>query len=56
MSTGKTLMTKKIKSLKNAIEDFKDLQLMVLPSKDMQGAAKEGVECRNAAKEAYNRI
>ena len=56
MSLSKALMTKKIPRLDNAISDFKDLQLMDLPSRDMQGAAKEVVECKDAVKETYNRI
>ena len=38
MSSGKASMTKKIKKLENAITDFKELNLMNLPNKDMQGA------------------
>ena len=56
MRTDKTLMTKRLKRLENAIADFVDLQQMDIPKKDLVGAAKEVVECRDATKEAYNRI
>ena len=54
MSSGKASMTKKIKWLENALTDFKELDLMDLPNKDMQEAAREVDECRSAVKEAEN--
>ena len=56
MRTDKTLMTKKLKRLENAIADFVELQQMDIPKEDLVGAAKEVVECRDATKEAYNKI
>ena len=56
MKTAKTLMTKKIKRLENAISDYEELKKMNVPSKDLVGAAKEIIECREAAKDAYKRI
>ena len=56
MKTVKTLMTKKIKRSENAIADFEELKQMDIPNKDLVGAAKEVIECRDAAKEAYKRI
>ena len=49
-------MAKKLKRLENTIADFVELQQMDIPKKDLVGAAKEVVECRDATKEAYNRI
>ena len=49
-------MTKKIKRLENAIADFEELKQMDLSNKDLVGAAKEVIESRDAAKEAYTRI
>ena len=56
MKTAKTLMTKKMKCLENAIADYEELKQMDIPNKDLVGAAKEVIECRDAAKEAYKRI
>ena len=56
MKTVKTLMTKKIKRSENTIADFEELKQMDIPNKDLVGAAKEVIECRDAAKEAYKRI
>ena len=56
MSYGKASMTKKIKRLENALTDFKELDLMDLPNKDMQEAAREVDECRSAVKEAYTKM
>ena len=56
MKTAKTLMTKKIKRLENAITDYEELKMMDVPNKDLVGAAREIIECRDAAKEAYKRI
>ena len=56
MKTAKTLMTKKIKRLENAIADYEELKQMDIPNKDLVGAAKEVIECSEAAKEAYKRI
>ena len=56
MRTAKTLMTKKIKRLENAIADFEELKQMDISNKDLVGAAKEVIESRDAAKEAYTRI
>ena len=39
-----------------AIADFEELKQMDIPNKDLVGAAKEVIECRDAAKEAYKRI
>ena len=36
--------------------DLEELQQMDLSGKDLVGAAKEVVDCRNAVKEAYNRV
>ena len=56
IKTAKTLMTKKIKRLENSIADYEELKQMDIPNKDLVGAAKEVIECRDAAKEAYKRI
>ena len=56
MRTAKTLMTKKIKRLENANADFEELKQMDISNKDLVGAAKEVIESRDAAKEAYKRI
>ena len=56
MKTAKTLMTKRIKRLENAITDYEELKMMDVPNKDLVGAAKEIIECRDAVKEAYKRI
>ena len=56
MGTDKTLMSKKLKRLENAIADFVELPQMDISKKDLVGAAKEVVECRDTTKEAYNRI
>ena len=56
MKTDKTMMTKKLKRLETAIADFVELQQMDIPKEDLVGAAKEVVECRDAAKAAYNKI
>ena len=56
MRTAKTLMTKKIKRLENAIADFEELKQMDISNKDLVGAAKEVIESRDDAKEAYKRI
>ena len=40
MSSGKASMTKKIKRLENALTDFKELDLMDLLNKEIQGAAR----------------
>ena len=56
MRTAKTLMTKKIKRLENAIADYEELKQMDISNKDLVGAAKEVIESRDAAKEAYTRI
>ena len=52
MKTAKTLMTKKIKRLENAISDYEELKTLNVQNKDLVGAAKEIIECREAAKEA----
>ena len=41
MKTAKTLMTKKIKRLENAISDYEELKTMNVPNKDLIGAARE---------------
>ena len=56
MKTAKTLMTKKIKRLENAISDYEELKALKVQNKDLVGAAKEIIEGREAAKEAYKRI
>ena len=56
MKTAKALMTKKIKRLENAISDYEELKAMNVQNKDLVGAAKEIIECREAAKEAYKKI
>ena len=56
MKTAKTMMTKKIKRSENARFDYEELKMMDIPNKDLVGAAKEVIECRDAAKEAYKRI
>ena len=48
MKSAKTLMTKKIKRLENALSDYEELKKMNVPSKNL--------ECREAAKDAYKRI
>ena len=39
MKTAKTLMTKKIKRLENAITDYEELKMMDIPNEDLVGAA-----------------
>ena len=40
MKTAKTLMTKKIKRLENAISDYEELKVLKVQNKDLVGAAK----------------
>ena len=42
--------------LENAIADFEELKQMDISNKDLVGAAKEVIESRDAAKEAYTRF
>ena len=41
MKSAKTLMTKKIKRLEDAISDYEELKTMNVPSKDLVCTAKE---------------
>ena len=50
MKTAKALMTKKIKRLENAISDYEELKAMNVQNKDLVGAAKEIIECKEDAK------
>ena len=56
MKSAKTLMTKKIRRLENALSDYEELKKMDVENKDLEGAAKEIIECKEAAKVAYKRI
>ena len=46
MKTAKTLMTKKIKRLENAISDYEELKTMNVPNKVLVGATREIIEKR----------
>ena len=41
MKSAKTLMTKKIKRLENALSDYEELKKMDVENKDLGGTAKE---------------
>ena len=56
MKSAKAQMTKKIKRLEIALSDYEELKKMDVESKDLVGAAREVVECRDQAKEAYKKI
>ena len=56
MKSAKALMTKKIKRLEIALSDYEELKKMDVESKDLVGAAREVVECKEQAKEAYKKI
>ena len=56
MKSAKALMTKKIKRLEIALSEYEELKKMDVESKDLVGAAREIVECKEDAKEAYKKI
>ena len=56
MKSAKAQMTKKIKRLEIALSDYEDLKKMDMESKDLVGAAREVVECKEEAKVAYKKI
>ena len=56
MKSAKALMTKEIKRLENALSDYEELKKMDVENKDLVGAAREIVECKEEAEVAYKRI
>ena len=56
ISAAKGLMTKRVKRLKTALEEFKYLDNPDIPSKSLHGVASEVDESKSAVNEAYTKM